>query len=182
MPYLSIFTGVIPRMKRLLSATLTLTTIATTILFSGSLPVINQLTQPAVAQVATAPKPIVLKLAQSKKVADKKGFKLVPVAKVMPGDVIVYTIAANNVSDKPINKLVVNQKIRPGTSYVLSSATPIPGTELTFSTDGGKTYTASPTIEKKPAPASKYTNVRWAFKGSVAPKSQSTLSYEVQIR
>jgi uncharacterized repeat protein (TIGR01451 family) len=168
-------------MKRLLSATLALTTLTTTILFSGSLPVISQFAQPAVAQVA-APKPIVLKLAQSKKVADKKGFKLVPVTRAMPGDVIVYTIAANNVSDKPISKLVVNQKIRTGTSYVLSSATPISGAELTFSTDGGKTYTASPMIEKKPAPATKYTNVRWAFKGSVAPKSQSTLRYEVQIR
>ena len=168
-------------MKRLLSATLALTTLTTTILFSGSLPVISQFTQPAVAQVA-APKPIVLKLAQSKKVTDKKGFKLVPVTRAMPGDVIVYTIAANNISDKPINKLVVNQKIRPGTSYVIGSATPIAGAELNFSTDGGKTYTAKPTIEKKPAPANRYTNVRWAFTSSIAPKSQSTISYEVQIR
>jgi uncharacterized repeat protein (TIGR01451 family) len=169
-------------MKRLLSATLALTALSTTILFGGSLPVISQLTQPAVAQVAAAQKPIVLKLAQSKKVADKKGFKLVPVTKAVPGDVIVYTIAANNISTKPVNKLVVNQKIRPGTTYVLSSAIPVKGADLTFSTDGGKTYTAQPIIEKKPAPAAKYTNVRWAFTGSVPPKSQSTLSYEVQIR
>lgn len=169
-------------MKRLLSATLALTTLSTTILFSGSLPVISQFIQPAVAQTAVAQKPIVLKLAQAKKVTDKKGFKLVPVTKAMPGDVIVYTIAANNVSDKPVNKLVVNQKIRPGTSYVLSSATPVKGANLTFSTDGGKTYTAQPIIEKKPAPANKYTNVRWAFTSSVAPKTQSSLSYEVQIR
>jgi uncharacterized repeat protein (TIGR01451 family) len=169
-------------MKRLFSATLALTALSTAILFSGSLPVISQLTQPAVAQTATAQKPIVLKLTQSKKVADKKGFKLVPVTKAMSGDVIVYSIAASNISNKPINKLVINQKIRPGTSYVLNSATPIKGADLTFSTDGGKTYTAKPIIDKKPAAATKYTNVRWAFVGSVAPKSQSNLSYEVQIR
>jgi uncharacterized repeat protein (TIGR01451 family) len=168
-------------MKRLVSATIALTALST-IVFSGSLPVISQLTQPAVAQTAAAQKAIVLKLAQAKKVTDKKGFKLVPVTRAMPGDVIVYTIAANNISDKPVNKLVVNQKIRPGTSYVLSSATPVKGADLTFSTDGGKTYTAQPIIEKKPAPATKYTNVRWAFTGSVAPKTQSNLSYEVQIR
>lgn len=172
-------------MKRLFSTTLALTALATATLASTSLPVIGQLTQPAVAQTATAPKPLVLKLSQAKKVADKaekKGFKLVPITKALPGDVIVYSIAANNISTKPINKLVINQKIRPGTSYVLSSATPVKGTDLTFSTDGGKTYTASPIIAKKPAPADSYTNVRWAFVGSIAPKSQSALSYEVKVR
>jgi uncharacterized repeat protein (TIGR01451 family) len=169
-------------MKRLFSTTLALTALATTILASTSFPVISQLTQPAVAQTATAPKPLVLKLSQAKKVAEKKGFKLVPITKALPGDVIVYSIAANNISAKPINKLVINQKIRPGTSYVLSSATPIKGTDLTFSIDGGKTYTASPIIAKKPAPETSYTNVRWAFVGSVAPKSQTALSYEVRVR
>jgi uncharacterized repeat protein (TIGR01451 family) len=168
-------------MKRLFSTTLALTALATTILVGASL-VISQLTQPAVAQTATAPKPLVLKLSQAKKVADKKGFKLVPITKALPGDVIVYKIAANNISTRPISKLVINQKIRPGTTYVLSSATPIKGTELTFSTDGGKTYTTTPLVAKKPAPASNYTNVRWAFIGSVAPKSQSDLSYEVKVR
>ncbi len=169
-------------MKRLFSTTFALTALASTILVGASLPVINQLIQPAVAQTATAPKPIVLKLVQSKKVADKKGFKLVPITKAASGDVIVYSIAANNISTKPINKLVINQKIRPGTSYVVSSATPVKGTDLTFSIDGGKTYTAAPIIAKKPAPADSYTNVRWAFVGSIAPKSQSALSYEVRVR
>jgi uncharacterized repeat protein (TIGR01451 family) len=169
-------------MNRLFSTTLALAALSTTILIAGSLPVISQLTQPAVAQTAVAQKPIVLKLSQAKKVADKKGFKLVPITKAVPGDVIVYKIAANNISNKPISKLVINQKIRPGTTYVLSSATPIKGTELTFSTDGGKTYTAAPLVAKKPAPATNYTNVRWAFVGSVAPKSQSDLSYEVKVR
>lgn len=169
-------------MKRLFSTTLALTALATTILASTSFPVISNLTPPAIAQTATAPKPIVLKLSQSKKVAENKGFKLVPITKASPGDVIVYSIAANNISTQPINKLVVNQKIRPGTSYVLSSATPVKGTDLTFSIDGGKTYTAAPIVAKKPAPATSYTNVRWAFVGSVAPKSQTALSYEVKVR
>ncbi|MCY7368015.1 MAG: hypothetical protein LH474_07670 [Chamaesiphon sp.] len=168
--------------KRLLSATLALTALSTTILFSGNLPVISQLTQPATAQTAVAKKPIVLKLTQSKKIADKKGFKLIPVTKVTPGDEIVYSIAASNISNTPISKLVINQKIRSGTTYVLNSATPIKSADLTFSIDGGKTYTAKPIIDKKPAVASQYTNVRWAFVGSIAPKSQSNLSYEVQIR
>jgi uncharacterized repeat protein (TIGR01451 family) len=182
MLYLSIFTGVIQIMNRLFSATIAFAALATTILFNASLPVIGELTQPAVAQTAVAPKPIVLKLSQSKKVADKQGFKLVPISKAVPGDVIVYKIAANNISNRPINNLVVNQKIRPGTVYVLNSANAAKGTNLTFSTDGGKTYTPTPLLAKKPAPATSYTNVRWAFVGSVSPKSQSDLSYEVKVR
>jgi uncharacterized repeat protein (TIGR01451 family) len=169
-------------MQRLLPTTIAMLALSTTILISGNLPVIGQLTQPVVAQTATAKKPIVLKLSQAKKIADKKGFKLVPITKANPGDVIVYSIAANNISNKPINKLVLNQKIRPGTTYVLNSATPVKGANLTFSTDGGRSYTAQPLFNKKPAPASNYTNVRWAFTSSVAPQSQSKLSYEVRVR
>jgi uncharacterized repeat protein (TIGR01451 family) len=169
-------------MNRLFSASFTFAALATTILFNASLPVIGQLTQPVAAQTAVAPKPIALKLSQFKKVADKEGFKLVPISKAVPGDVIVYKIAANNISNRPINNLVINQKIRPGTIYVVNSANPAKGTNLTFSTDGGKTYTPTPLVAKKPAPASSYTNVRWAFVGSVSPKSQSDLSYEVKVR
>jgi uncharacterized repeat protein (TIGR01451 family) len=169
-------------MKNLLSTTIAFTALATTILFNQSLPVIGQLTQPAVAQTAVAPKPIVLKLTQAKKVADKQGFKLVPISKAVPGDVIVYKISASNISNRPINNLVVNQKIRPGTMYVINSASAVKGANLTFSIDGGKTYTATPLVAKKSAPASSYTNVRWAFVGSVSPKSQSELSYEVKVR
>jgi uncharacterized repeat protein (TIGR01451 family) len=170
-------------MQRLLSTTIiAMIALATTIAIGGNLPIVGRsIEQPAVAQVA-APKPIALKLSQAKKVADKQGFKLVPVTKARPGDVIVYTIAANNISTKPVNKLVLNQKIRPGTTYVLNSATAIKGANLTFSTDGGKSYTERPMLDKKPAPASNYTNVRWIFISSIAPKSQSTLSYEVRVR
>jgi uncharacterized repeat protein (TIGR01451 family) len=169
-------------MQRLLSVAIATTLLSTTILVGNNVPVLSQLMQPATAQTATAKQPIVLKLSQAKKVADKKGAKLVPVNKVAPGDTIVYTIAANNISDRPIGKLVINQKIRPGTTYILNSATPIQGASLTFSTDGGKSYTARPLFDKKPAAASNYTNVRWAFTKSVSPKSQSTVSYEVKVR
>ena len=168
-------------MQNLLSTTIATIAAATTILIGSNLPVISQLTAPAVAQTATAQKPIVLKLSQFKKVADKKGFKLEPVTKAQPGDIIAYNIAASNVSTKAINKLVINQPIRRGTTYVLSSATPVKGANLTFSIDGGKSYTDRPTIAQKPAPATSYTNVRWAF-ASVSPQSQSTVSYEVRVR
>jgi uncharacterized repeat protein (TIGR01451 family) len=175
-------TGVIPSMQRLISTTIAMMALSSTILVSGNLPVIGQFAQPAIAQMAAAKKPIQLNLAQFKKVPDKKGFKLVSANRVNPGDIIVYRIAASNISTRSINNLVVNQKIRPGTTYVLNSATPARGAELTYSIDGGRTYASQPMLGKKPAAANNYTNVRWAFTGGVAPKSQSNLSYEVRIR
>lgn len=169
-------------MKRLFSTTIALLAFPSAILIGGNLPVISQLTQPAAAQIAATQKPIVLKLTQSKKIADSKGFKLVPVTKALPGDTIVYTIAANNISNRAIKNLVINQKIRTGTTYVLNSATPVKGTTLAFSVNGGKSFVASPVFNKKPAQAATYTNIKWAFTSSIAPKTQNILSYEVRVR
>ena len=126
-------------------------------------------------------KPIALKLTQSKKISDNKGFKLVPITRAVEGDVIVYNIAVNNVSNRPVNNLVLNQKIHRGANYVLNSATSIAGADLVFSIDGGKSYSTRPMIDDEPAPANRYTHVRWIFNGSIAPKSQSYVSYEIRV-
>jgi uncharacterized repeat protein (TIGR01451 family) len=170
-------------MKRSIFATfstVTLVALSTTILLNSNLPVIGQLAVPAVAQSAEQPQAIKLNLSQSKKV----GSKLVPISNstsVKPGDVIVYTVTANNVSERTIKKLNINQKIKPGTVYESQSATLLPSADLTFSIDGGTSFAAKPILNKKPAAASTYTNVRWVF-ATVPPKSKSTVSYAVVVR
>jgi uncharacterized repeat protein (TIGR01451 family) len=165
-------------------STFSVVALSTTILLSSNLPVIGQLAVPAVAQSSQQQQAIKLVLSQSKKVPTKNGFKLVPISNstsVKPGDVIVYSVTANNVSDRTIRKLNINQKILPGTVYEGQSATPISGADLTFSVDGGENFAAKPLINKKPAAASAYTNVRWVF-ATVPPKSKSTVSYAVVVR
>jgi uncharacterized repeat protein (TIGR01451 family) len=169
-------------MSRLLFASLSTLALSTSLLFSGQLPFIGQFAQPVVAQTPAAKQAIQLRLTQFKKVADGTGHKLVAATAAKPGDTIVYNIVASNVSDRAVRKLRIDQKIRPGTVYVAQSATRTAGAELSFSIDGGKSYTAQPLINKKPAPASAYTNVRWFFAGNVAPKSKSNVSYAVQVR
>jgi uncharacterized repeat protein (TIGR01451 family) len=167
-------------MKLSLFPTIGLVTLSTTILLSSNLPVIGQLTVPAIAQAQNQQQAIKLEIAQSRKV----GSKLVPMTKttsVKPGDVIVYSIVASNVSDRTIKNLNINQKIKPGTVYTGGSATPIAGADLAFSINGGKSFTGNPIVNKKPAAASAYTNVRWLF-ATVAPGSKSTVSYAVTIR
>jgi hypothetical protein len=166
-------------MKASIFTTVGLLALSSTILLSGNLPIIGQLAVPAVAQAPNQQQAIKLEISQAKKV----GAKLVPITKgaVKPGDVIVYSIVASNVSDRTIKKLNINQKIKPGTVYDGGSATPIEGADLSFSIDGGKSFVAKPIVNKKPAAASAYTNVRWVF-ATVAPGSKSTVSYAVTIR
>jgi uncharacterized repeat protein (TIGR01451 family) len=170
-------------MTRLFLTSLSTVAISTVMLLGNHLPAIGQLSQPTqLAQAVASKQAIQLRLSQSKKVADGKSFKLVPISSAKPGDVIVYGVTASNISDRPVNKLQINQKIRPGTVYIAKSATPISNASLMFSIDGGKTFSPQPIVNKKPAPASAYTNIRWSFIGSFAPKAKSNVSYEVEVR
>jgi hypothetical protein len=167
-------------MKYSLLATGCLMALATTIVVSSNLPFIGESAVSAVAQAESQDRAIKLEISQAKKV----GTKLVPINKsssVKPGDVIVYSIVAKNVTDRQIQELKINQKIQAGTIYKGGSATPINGAELTFSVDGGESYSARPLLNKKPAVASAYTNVRWLF-STVAPNSKYVVSYAVIVR
>jgi uncharacterized repeat protein (TIGR01451 family) len=167
-------------MKYSLLATGGLMTLVTTIVVSSNLPFIGEFAVPSMAQSENKERAIKLEIAQTKKV----GSKLVPINKnssVKPGDVIVYSIVAKNVTDRTIKNLNINQKIQAGTVYESGSATTAIGAELTFSVDGGENYSAKPLLNKKPAAASAYTNVRWLFP-TVAPNSKSIFSYAVTVR
>jgi uncharacterized repeat protein (TIGR01451 family) len=166
-------------MKLTILSTIGLLSIAASVLQSLNIPLIGPFTAPAVAQEQNEQRAIKLDISQSKKV----GSKLLPIGNtsVKPGDVIVYSIVASNTSDRTIKKLNIDQVIKPGTVYEKGSATPTTGAELSFSIDGGSSFSGQPIINKKPAAASAYTNVRWLF-SSFAPKSKSTVRYAVTIR
>ena len=59
----------------------------------------------------------------------QKSVKLVPPAKVVPGNHVIYTITAHNQCSKPVDEVVVNNPVPEHLSYVADSATG-PGTEL----------------------------------------------------
>lgn len=167
-------------MKLSTFSTIGFLTISATILLGTNISVIGQFTAPAVAQDQNQEKAIKLDISQNKRV----GSKLVPIngsSSVKPGDTIVYVITASNVSDRTIKKLDINQVIKPGTVYESGSATPTSGAEMSFSVDGGSSFSGKPIINKKTAAASAYTNVRWLFP-SFAAKSKSTIRYAVTVR
>jgi uncharacterized repeat protein (TIGR01451 family) len=116
-----------------------------------------------------------------------------PAPTVQPGDILRYTISGNNRTDQPIGGLVLTDDLPPNTIYVMGSAaaTGNGNPVITYSIDGGKTYTANPTIqvtlpdgrvETRPAPADRYTHVRWTFQNPVAARATVTGQYQVRVR
>lgn len=155
--------------------------------------------KPAPAKPAVAP--IQLVLVSEKKVAqrDEQGkLKIIwkptnEKANVSPGDVLRYTVHVKNVSEKPISSLAVTQPVPSGTIYTLDTAASEGGAKLEtlFSIDGGKTFTAKPSvavtlgdgkIEVRSAPSETYTHIRWKFESAVPANFDGKLTYRVHVR
>ena len=175
--------------------------IATSTSFAGVMPGLATLQSrdTAIAQTAKQDSPVKLVLAAERRplIAIASGqtewTPLPSNAALRPGETIRYVVTASNTSDRAIKNLVVTQPIPQGSVYVLGSATlpSIEGAKVVYSIDGGKNYSAKPTIRVKnekgeivtqDAPVTMYTNVRWTFGEVLPPKTASNATYQVRIR
>jgi len=112
--------------------------------------------------------------------------------RLQPGDVVRYTISGNNRTEQPIAGLILDDDIPENMVIVLGTARVDSGTAtITYSADGGKTYSPSPmiretrpdgTLVSRPATPEEYTHVRWAFTEPVAAKSAVAGSYQVRLQ
>jgi uncharacterized repeat protein (TIGR01451 family) len=130
-------------------------------------------------------KRVTLTLKADKQVMTENRMGFQPIAgkaSVKPGDIILYTVTAKNNSRCPLRNLVLKQPIPKGTKYVKDSATAINGAELLFSIDGGKTFSAKPTIGKQVVPATDYNYLRWKFSGKMAADAQVKTAYKLQVK
>ena len=141
--------------------------------------------------IASAKPNVTLKLSGSviAKAADGKVVHA-PVASAKPGDQVEWQIAAVNAGDTPALKLATVEHVQAGTAFVGGSAR---GTHahVEYSLDGGKTWSAAPTVTVKNADGttavkkadpSSYTALRFVSDGALAPKATDTYSYEVKIK
>jgi uncharacterized repeat protein (TIGR01451 family) len=111
----------------------------------------------------------------------------VPVAKVLPGDVVAYTIEARNVSQQSADRVVITDPIPSEMKYLDGSATQA-GAELLFSVDGGFRFDAPQNLSvanedgsRRPAVASDYTHVRWVFASPLAPAELRSVRFLAQL-
>ena len=149
---------------------------------------VKKVFQPEVKMVLSAEKQVVTTNSEGKEVITWEAVE--GDITVRPGDVLRYTLLSENAGDKPAAELKINQPVPNQTAYILDSAR-ANGAELTYSIDGGKTYSAQPmvevtqpdgTVKMEPAPAEAYTHVQWDYSQSLKPMASVQAVYEVAVK
>ena len=78
-----------------------------------------------------------------------------------------------------------------GTAFVAGSAAGENGSTVTYSIDGGKTFSTQPIVEERqpdgtvkrtPAPVSMYTEVRYEWSDALAAGGKLSASYKVRVK
>jgi uncharacterized repeat protein (TIGR01451 family) len=109
---------------------------------------------------------------------------------VQKGTSLRLQFVVKNISDRASENLVVTRPIPQGTNYLIGTATQSDAA-LTYSIDGGNTFTANPLVqvalpdgrtEMHPVSANAYSHLRWTFAKSIAPKQVLEFTYDVIIR
>jgi uncharacterized repeat protein (TIGR01451 family) len=146
------------------------------------------------ASPAWAKPRIVISIAQSKEVVETKSgartTRMTPTDTASPGDVVEYVLSYANQGDELAKDAVVDDQIPKGTTYIANSAS-AEGAELTFSSDGGKTFakpvkltyefrSPSGAVEKRVATPAEYTHIRWTIK-QVPPGGTGKVAFRVKV-
>jgi uncharacterized repeat protein (TIGR01451 family) len=145
----------------------------------------------AYAQRQLAGRPEVkVQLAGSVERAGKR-LALAEVASVQPGEILEWQIVSSNEGTGAARDYKAVGRIPQGTAFVEGSAGAEAGSVVTYSIDGGKTFSAQPIVEEQqpdgtvkrvPAPASMYTEVRYEWSDALAAGGKLTASYRVRVK
>jgi uncharacterized repeat protein (TIGR01451 family) len=124
--------------------------------------------------------------------------KLQVAERVVPGDVLIYTVEVRNTGQYSVESAIVIQPIPKHTMYVAESAVG-PGVDVDYSIDGGQTF-AKPDSLKSPnaltataagaqsstrttrATVAEYTHIRWRLHNRLKPKSIAFVRFRAQVK
>jgi uncharacterized repeat protein (TIGR01451 family) len=116
--------------------------------------------------------------------------KLDKTSVVKPGEILDWTITSENSGNAAALEYKTVGHIPQGTTFVADSAK-AEGAKAVYSIDGGKSYSAQPTIEVKqadgsvkrvPAPVSMYTEIRYEWADPLAQGGKLSASYKVRVK
>ena len=116
---------------------------------------------------------------------------LARVENVKPGEVLDWQIVSSNDGTAEARDYKAVGHIPAGTAFIQGSAAAEGGSTVTYSIDGGKTFSTQPvveerqadgTVKKVPAPVSMYTEVRYEWADALAAGGKLTASYKVRVR
>ena len=112
-------------------------------------------------------------------------------AQVVPGEKILYKIDLVNDGEQEARNPVALGPVPAGTVFIPGTASTAPDLKVDYSIDGGRTYSEKPLItvtgkdgrqQTVPAPAERYTTIRWTWGTPLAAGTTATVSYQVQVR
>ena len=110
---------------------------------------------------------------------------------VRPGEILDWQIVSSNEGTGAARDYKAVGHIPEGTVLVAGSAAAESGSTVTYSIDGGKTYSTQPIVEERqadgtskkvPAPVSMYTEVRYEWSDAFAPGGKLSASYQVRVK
>jgi uncharacterized repeat protein (TIGR01451 family) len=112
--------------------------------------------------------------------------RLVPAAKVVPGDEVVWTIVANNVCTAPAGDVAITNPLPQHMRYVGSSAFG-PGASIEFSLDGTAFAVAEALVvaeadgSRRAARADEYSHIRWVLPRPMGPRESWVVRYRATV-
>jgi uncharacterized repeat protein (TIGR01451 family) len=116
----------------------------------------------------------------------QKATRLVPAAKIVPGDEVVWTITARNICKLPVDRIVIANAVPEHMTFVGSSETAI-GVATTYSLDGKDFKSAADLTVKaadgstRAAPPSAYRAVRWTYGVPLASGAETSVRYRAAV-
>ena len=117
----------------------------------------------------------------------KTAKKRQPVTKAIPGTEVIYTTRFTNQGKQAAGNIVINNPVPENTVYVGGSAFG-ENTTITFSVDGKNFNTPDKLIIKTPegrertAIAGEYKQIRWTYKGELAPGKMGEIGFRVKLK
>ena len=116
----------------------------------------------------------------------QKAIRLVPAAKVLPGDEVVWTIVAKNVCDKAAASIVIANPVPQHMSFVANSAMGV-GTDITYSLDGKEFKTPNALVvsdngSTRAARADEFRAVRWTYNTAFQPGATAFVRYRALVK
>src|SRR5438067_522894 len=110
---------------------------------------------------------------------------------VKQGEILDWTIVSENSGNADALEYKAVGHVPRGMTFVAGSAKADGNGKAVYSIDGGKSFSAQPTIEEKqadgtlkrvPAPVSMYTEVRYEWSDPLAQGGKLSASYKVQVK
>lgn len=141
------------------------------------------------AQSPAAPRALMV-TAENLTAVETRGAQVGSASVLRPGDVVRYQLTFTNTRPDSVRRVQFNDRVPRGLRFVAGSASADRSdVAVEFSIDSGRTYSAQPEIEvvvngekvRRPAPADRYTHVRWSALGWVRPQASVTAEFKVQL-